>query len=270
MATAPGFVAGTIAYMAPEQFGGAAPDTRSDIYALGLVLYEMATGCHPFRSRNSLATTANILTQAAAPLRDHDPDAPAELDRIIQKCLRKPTAERYQSARELYTDLRNFRSDFGQRSAQPEGQQMLMRKFLGRLANNPYRLWEILHIKVCIRSVLLIYLAWRFRSATTGTLSVGLFFAESICCIIQCLLSAFLLYAGAVDRRVLQTEARRFAPWFRALGLANGSLALCMAAFIVEPHTILALLIALVGIAVAVTALAIKPALDNAAIYNSK
>ncbi len=268
----PGFVAGTIAYMAPEQLDGAAPGARSDIYALGLVLYEMATGCHPFRGRNSSSTIANILTQTAAPLRNHDPSAPAELDRIIHKCLRRPAAERYQSARELYTDLRNFRSDFGDSSAgsEPQREQVLMRKLLGSAGARPYRLWEILHIKMCIRCVLLVYLAWRFKAVTTGTFGLAIFFSELFCGTTLCLFSAFLLYLGAIDRGVLATEARRFAPWFRALGLANGLLALCMAAYIAEPHTILALLLALLGIAVAITALTFKPALDRAAVYNSK
>jgi hypothetical protein len=217
-------------------------------------------------------TIAGLLTQAAPPLAHYDPEAPAELDRIIHKCLRKPAAERYQSAKELYTDLQNFQSDFAHRgcASQPERRQSLIRKLLGSAGANPYRLWEILHIKMCIRSVLLVYLAWRFRLVTSGTVSLALFFAEFFCGTIQCLLSAFLLYIGAIDRQVLSTEARRFAPWFRALGLANGLLAVCMAGFVAESHIVLALLLALLGIAVAITALTFKPILDRAAIYNSK
>lgn len=72
------------------------------------------------------------------------------------------------------------------------------------------------------------------------------------------------------DREVLRGEARKFAPWIRAFGLANATLPVSMAAWIAEEHTILAALIAFLGIAIGVTALTLKPAMDRAAaIYDS-
>ena len=266
--TPPGTIAGTIAYMSPEQFEGTAQDARSDIHALGLVLYEMAAGCHPFRGKNPTLTVANILTQSAEPLTTHVPEVPQELDRIIRKCLRKRAAERYQSARELCTDLQNFRSDFGteQAGVLPHGQQSLVRKIFGS-GLKPYRLWEIMHIKMCVRCILLICLAWRFRADTTGIWSLSLFLLGLFCSAIQCLLSIFLLYAGAIDWMVLRGATRRFAPGFRVLGLKNGLVALSMAAFAGETHTVLALLLALLGILLAFTALTFKPALDRTVIF---
>src|SRR6266567_152492 len=107
--TSPGMLVGTVNYMAPEQLEGQSVDGRTDLYALGLVLYEMAAGANPFLGRTSPSTIANILKQEAPSLRQHVPSAPTELDRILLKCLRKRPEERYQSARELLVDLRNLR-----------------------------------------------------------------------------------------------------------------------------------------------------------------
>ena len=78
-----------------------------------------------------------------------------------------------------------------------------------------------------------------------------------------------LALAGGMDKEFLRREARKFAPWLRALGLANGALAMIMAVWIAEGHTILAALIAFLGIVIGVTALTLKPAMDRAAIYGS-
>jgi serine/threonine protein kinase len=104
-------ILGTIDYMSPEQVRMEPADHRADIYALGLILYEMATGVNPFRGREPTSTIANILTREPPPLADRSPVSPAELDRIIRKCLRKNREERFQSARDLVVDLTNLRAD---------------------------------------------------------------------------------------------------------------------------------------------------------------
>lgn len=194
--TAPGFAAGTIAYMAPEQLEAGQIDTRTDIYALGLILYEMATGCHPFRGKSVSSTIANILTQAPAPITQHCAGASAEVNRIIQKCLRKHATERYQSAKELVTDLRNFRADPVGSDAVQNEPHGLVRKFLGPARSRPYRLWEFLHLKACIRCAVLVYLAWRFRNATTGRWSLILLLLVGVCSMVQTIISAALFVCG--------------------------------------------------------------------------
>ncbi len=109
MSTAAGLLIGTVDYMAPEQLEGEPVDPRTDLYTLGLVLYEMATGRNPFLGQSPSSTIANILKEEVPPVARHNPVAPPELGRILQKCLRKNMDGRYASARDLAVDLAALR-----------------------------------------------------------------------------------------------------------------------------------------------------------------
>jgi TolB-like protein/Flp pilus assembly protein TadD len=103
-----GSTAGTVPYMAPEQLRGDAADARSDIFAAGVVLYEMATGRRPFQGRVITELTDAILHSAPiAPTRIR-PDVSARLGDVILKCLEKDPENRYQSAKELGVDVRRL------------------------------------------------------------------------------------------------------------------------------------------------------------------
>jgi TolB-like protein len=100
--TEPGMVVGTLGYMAPEQLRGEAADARSDIWALGVVLYEMASGVQPFLGQTGYALTSAILNEAPRPL----PAAvPADVGATITRCLEKEPARRYQQAGEVRAAL---------------------------------------------------------------------------------------------------------------------------------------------------------------------
>jgi TolB-like protein/Tfp pilus assembly protein PilF len=103
--TAAGVALGTVGYMSPEQVRGEGLDARTDLFSLGVVLYEMATGRAPFRGATSGAVLGEILYAApTAPVR-LNPEVPAELQRIVIKLLEKDRALRYQSAGDLEVDL---------------------------------------------------------------------------------------------------------------------------------------------------------------------
>ncbi|MGE5327067.1 MAG: serine/threonine-protein kinase [Deltaproteobacteria bacterium] len=111
ISTSAGLLVGTVNYMSPEQLEGEPADFRTDIYSLGLILYEMATGANPFIGKTASSTIANILKQDAPRLEIRRSFVPPEFDRIVRKCLRKRREERYQTARELEVDLSNLLQD---------------------------------------------------------------------------------------------------------------------------------------------------------------
>ncbi len=100
--------AGTLAYMAPEQLRGEKVDTRADLWAAGVVLYELATGRRPFEGLTTTALADEILHAAAPSPQVLQPKLPARLAEVIQKCLEKDPENRYQSAKELLVDLRRL------------------------------------------------------------------------------------------------------------------------------------------------------------------
>lgn len=107
--TDPGIVMGTVSYMSPEQARALKVDHRSDIFSLGVVLYEMLAGQRPFQGSTSTDVIAAVLTAEPEPLRQYRDDVPLELEQVIAKCLRKDRASRYQSAAELITELKSIR-----------------------------------------------------------------------------------------------------------------------------------------------------------------
>ncbi len=123
----PGVVAGTVGYMSPEQAEGRPVDARSDIFAFGIVVYELAAGRRPFDCESAVATLAAILRDPAEPLAEVRPDAPAQLVRIVDRCLRKDPDRRFQSMADLRAALEDVRDDLarpapvgaGRTAAQP-------------------------------------------------------------------------------------------------------------------------------------------------------
>lgn len=109
LSTKSGMVMGTASYMSPEQARGQKMDHRTDIFSLGVMLYEMVAGKRPFEGETTSDVIAALLTTEPL-LRQHCPEAPAELERIVSKCLAKQRDARYQSARELIAELKTLQT----------------------------------------------------------------------------------------------------------------------------------------------------------------
>ena len=107
----PGVVIGTAAYMSPEQARGVAVDERTDIWGLGVVLYEMASGRAPFTGETPTDVVVAIVERDQPPISEHVEGAPPELERIVKKALRKDRNERYQIVKEMAIDLRSLRRE---------------------------------------------------------------------------------------------------------------------------------------------------------------
>lgn len=109
--TSPGLVMGTCTYMSPEQALGRPVDARSDLFSLGIVLYELLTGHLPFVGKTTSETIEKISHAQPEPMARFNYSLPPELERIIRKLLEKDPGRRYQSARELLVDLKNLKRD---------------------------------------------------------------------------------------------------------------------------------------------------------------
>ena len=108
--TKTGTTLGTIAYMSPEQVRGARADGRSDIFSLGVVLYELITGCQPFEGESEAAVLYGIVQKVPKPLTDHTDEVPAGLQEILNRALAKNPEERYSNATDLIHDLEALQS----------------------------------------------------------------------------------------------------------------------------------------------------------------
>jgi serine/threonine-protein kinase len=118
--TRPGLVLGTARYMSPEQARGQKVDARSDIWSLGVVLYEMVGGSPPFHGETPSDCIASILTTEPPPLSGVLPDVPRKLESILRKALRKKSEERYQTITEMLAGLRILKGELEVESSLPQ------------------------------------------------------------------------------------------------------------------------------------------------------
>ena len=109
----PGKLLGTIGYMSPEQAQGKMDeiDHRSDIFSFGCMLYEAITGHRPFQGESKVQSLYRIVYEPAAPIKDLNPNAPPDLQRIVRRCLAKDPDERYQAIQDVALELRELRRE---------------------------------------------------------------------------------------------------------------------------------------------------------------
>jgi TolB-like protein/Tfp pilus assembly protein PilF len=109
--TSEGQVFGTVAYMSPEQARGARVDARSDVFSLGIVLYQMLTGERPFRGESAIDVMSAILRDTPSSVTERRPDLPPDLARVLRRCLEKDPRDRYQTSRDVYNELKDLRAE---------------------------------------------------------------------------------------------------------------------------------------------------------------
>src|SRR5437773_3173949 len=116
--TEEGMILGTLEYMAPELLEGKEADARTDIFALGVVIYEMATGRKAFQGDSRASLIAKIMTAQPPPITSIKPVTPPELDRVVQRCLAKTAEDRWQSASEVRFQLEEIAANLANLKAQ--------------------------------------------------------------------------------------------------------------------------------------------------------
>ncbi|HEX6730428.1 MAG TPA: protein kinase [Pyrinomonadaceae bacterium] len=141
-----GMIVGTARYMSPEQARGYPVDARTDIWSLGVLIYEMAAGKVPFEGATNTDVVVSVLEREPASLIDHLPRAPAELDRIVTKALRKNREQRYRAIKDLCLDLKNLARELELKGTASdtefEGAQTIKRD---RITNGEAGLRGVLH-----------------------------------------------------------------------------------------------------------------------------
>jgi serine/threonine-protein kinase len=161
--TTPGLVIGTLPYMSPEQALGQEIDHRSDIFSLGVVLYEMATGRLPFSGKTAPETISLITSAQPVAAARFNYDLPTEFDRIIRKCLEKDRERRYQSATDLVVDLENLRRD------SQSGATVVQRRAAGSLRESRRSLLFVVALIALVLTAGLVLFYWTKTRSQRGS-----------------------------------------------------------------------------------------------------
>jgi hypothetical protein len=215
--SADGTVLGTPAYMSPEQIRGGAVDARSDLFALGVVLYELVTGVRPFRGSDAASTVARILESEPDRLRDLTGALPSgalgALERVVLTCLRKRPADRFPSARHLISALEEARAALvsgvpaaGGGTAETEGREPHGAEALWW--------WRFHQLAATAGYALLVVPLWRVRDLSAA-FGMPLFAAGLAAATAAGAIRLHLWFMSRVDRPAWHEHHRRAAPWRR-------------------------------------------------------
>ena len=241
--TGQGTLMGTLLYMSPEQLRGEKADHRSDVFALGLVLYEYACGVHPFASDQPMGIIANILNGEPGPATRHRADLPPGLVSVIKRCLAKRPDDRFPSAVELTDALNTLEPS---RESLPASDQLVgwwRRHQLAVIA---------LYFTACL-------LAWQVKEWVPG-MATALFMATSIASTVGGVVRGHLLFREKITSARLAAEYQKAKPWTLAADVVV-ALALLLDGALVLGLTrpVPAVLTMALGAGIGVTSLVIEP-----------
>ena len=243
--TQPGTLVGTPAYMAPEQINGLPVDARADVFAFGILLYEYASGAHPFSASTSLGTVARVLESEARPLQSRA-DVPSRLADVIVRCLKKAPADRFGSASELVGALDAADAD----EAGPV----------------PQAAWWRVHQAV----VTLLYItaatwAWQLKEWVETPVTIAIFLALSAAATIGGVLRGHLVFTALMNQARLARERRRTRRATQLLDLLTALLLFADAAIVAGTWALPAVFAIVLAVGIALASLVLEPATTAAA-----
>ena len=245
-ATRPGVIVGTPAYMAPEQINGEPADARVDIFALGVLLYELSCGVHPFAAATELATVARVLAGDASPLGARCPDIPAPLVGVIARCMRKAPAERFASAMELVGALDTIGAASG-------------------LADSHTTSWRVHQIIIIVLYTIASAWSWQIKDWVEMPVTVTIFLAVGAVSTICGVLRGHLVFTEAMNRPNLTAERRRARRPMLALDLLMAILLFIDGAVLAGTRALPAVLTIALALGIALAAVVLEPATTTAA-----
>lgn len=266
--TEDGAVLGTPAYMAPEQLRGQPGDFRTDLFAFGLLIYEMAGGSNPFEAGTRTATNARTLEVDPVPLSKVCPNSPPRLDHIVATCLRKHPAERYTATYELVADLERLQADLSAdvvRAAGTGRREVLDPPRGGAGALTPCWWWACHQLTVSALYVLMMYPAWRVRSWLPQPWGTIFLLTVLACAATATSLRLHLWFTARFYPAELSTERARGLPWTRWSDGGFIASLLLAALAIASAHQLVAMLLVTVSVAAAVASFMIEPTTARAA-----
>ena len=264
--TVTGSLVGTPAYMSPEQVRGHHVDSRSDLFAFGLLVYEMTSGSNPFEARTATATIARILETDPPPLSAPPATGLHPLDRIVTACLRKRPEERYGSTQELVADLERLQADLpalrdGHAATRQAGGPIP----IGGRRATPQWWWGFHQVAVSAVYALMIYPAWHARVWLPAPWGMLFFFAVLAAAAASVTVRLHLRFTARVYPAELMPQRASARPWTRGSD-AGFSVTLLLAGLALrDTHPEVATLFVAVSIAAAVSSFVIEPATTRAA-----
>jgi serine/threonine protein kinase len=197
LATLPGLLVGTPAYMSPEQLNGQPAEPRADVFAFGVVLYEYACGVHPFEASTPLGLAARVLESDARPVVDGCPHIPTNVAAVVDRCLRKSPAERFATAGEIVQALAFDNVTPELEPARPDRFQTM---------------WRVHQAVSMALYVVAVTIAWWIKEQFRSPLSLWTFVAIGIAATIAGVSRAHLLFTWRMNRPRLTHEWQRVRP----------------------------------------------------------
>jgi serine/threonine-protein kinase len=243
--TQPGMLIGTPAYMAPEQINGQPADQRSDVFALGVLLYEYASGAHPFASGSTLATVARVLDGQAPPIAGRA-DVSSGLAAVIARCLSKSPGDRFGSAAEIVAAI-----DAAPTDAPAAADRAVW-----------WRIHQVVIVAIYTASVVL---AWQIKEWIETPLAVAIFLALGALATAAGILRGHLVFTSAINRGRLTIERRRTR---LAVTMLDGIIAILLvvdALLLARTRALPTLLALVLGVGIGLASLVLEPATTEAA-----